>query len=282
MAEETGIAWTDSTFNAWIGCTKVGPGCDGCYAHVLDARYRWGGAAHWGAGVPRHRTSAGNWHKPIEWNARAAKTGKRWLVFCSSLSDVFDNEAPEEWRADLFALIRSTPALTWQLVTKRIGNALKMLPPDWGAGYPNVWIISTIVNQEEADRDMPKLMAVPAHVHGASYEPALGPVDWSPWFARGLSWVIIGGESVQSGHVTRAFDLGWARSTIAQCRAAGAYPFMKQVGSKPFEVDPDPTHGGFRCGPGYRKATISLPIKDRAGATPEEWPEDLRVREFPA
>ena len=114
MAEETGIAWTDSTFNAWIGCTKVGPGCEGCYAHVLDARYRWGGAAHWGAGVPRHRTSPGNWHKPIEWNARAAKTGKRWLVFCSSLSDVFDNEAQEKWRADLFALIRATPALTWQ------------------------------------------------------------------------------------------------------------------------------------------------------------------------
>ena len=77
MAEETGIAWTDSTFNAWIGCTKVGPGCDGCYAHALDARYRWGGAAHWGAGVPRYRTSASNWRKPVEWNSKARSEERR-------------------------------------------------------------------------------------------------------------------------------------------------------------------------------------------------------------
>jgi protein gp37 len=260
MGIETGIAWTDSTFNAWIGCTKVGPGCDGCYAHALDARYRWGGAAHWGAGVPRHRTSASTWRNPIKWNADAARKRARHLVFCSSLSDVFDNEAPAEWRSDLFRLIRATPALTWQLVTKRIGNTPKMLPPDWGAGYPNVWIISTIVNQDEADRDMPKLLAVPAHVHGVSYEPALGPVDWAPWLARGLQWIIIGGESMQNGHITRTFDLEWARSTILQCHAAGAYPFMKQTGSRPVP---------------------QLKLHDRAGAEPEEWPADLRVREFP-
>lgn len=256
MAIETEIAWTDSTFNAWIGCTKVGPGCDGCYAHALDARYRWGGSAHWGAGVPRHRTAAGYWQQPFRWNKEAARTGKRHLVFCSSLSDVFDNEAPPEWRADLFRLIRATPALTWQLVTKRIGNVENMLPADWGVGYPNVWIISTIVNQCEADRDIPKLLGVPAHVHGVSYEPALGPVDWSPWFTRGLDWIIIGGESMQNGHVTRAFDLEWARSTIAQCRAGEAFPFMKQVGSM-------------------------FGMRDRAGADPTEWPEDIRVREYP-
>lgn len=260
MGTETGIAWTDSTFNAWIGCTKVGPGCDGCYAQVLDARYKWGGAAHWGAGVPRHRTTAGTWRNPLHWNQEAARNKKRHLVFCSSLSDVFDNEVPPAWRADLFALIRATPALTWQLVTKRIGNVIAMLPADWRDGYANVWIISTIVNQDEADRDMDKLLTVPAHVHGVSYEPALGPVNWCPWLKGGLDWIIIGGESVQANHVTREFNLQWARDTINQCRLHGRYPFMKQVGSRP---------------------SPHLKLHDRAGAEPREWPADLRVREFP-
>lgn len=272
---ETGIAWTKSTFNGWIGCTKVGPGCDGCYAAALDSRQRWGGVTHWGPGVPRYRTSPSNWNQPRRWNRQAEKTGERWLVFASSLADVFDNEVPNEWREDLFALIRETPALTWQLVTKRVGNVARMLPDDWGKGYPNVWLISTIVNQEEADRDLPKLLSVPAAIHGVSYEPALGPVEWTPWLptfglktrtdrnfkaANAVRWIIIGGESVQAGHQTRPFELEWARSTIAQCRAAGAFPFMKQTGSRPVPY---------------------LKQKDRAGAEPEEWPEDLRVREFP-
>ena len=260
MAVKTDIAWTDSTFNPWIGCTKVGPGCDGCYAAVLDSRYRLGGDAHWGARVPRHRTSAANWKKPIQWNKEAERTGKRHLVFCASMGDVFDNEVPQQWRDDLFALIRKTPSLTWQLVTKRIGNAKAMLPADWGAGYPNVWLISTIANQAEADRDMAKLLALPAHVHGVSYEPALGPVDWTPWFAQGLSWVIIGGESAQAGHVTRPFDPAWARSTISQCRKAGAFAFMKQVGSR---------------------HSLGKKLRDRAGKDPSEWPEEFRVRDFP-
>ena len=262
MAIDTGIAWTDSTFNAWIGCTKVGPGCDGCYAAALDNRQRWGGRTHWGAGVERHKTSASYWTQPLKWNRDAVKSGKRHLVFCSSLADVFDNEAPQSWRDDLFILIKNTPALTWQIVTKRIGNAAKMLPHDWGTGYKNVWLISTIVNQDEADRDLPKLLSIPAHVHGASYEPALGPVDWAPFLnaATRLDWIIIGGESVQPGHVTRPFNLEWARSTIRQCHSYGRYAFMKQVGS----------HAG-------RPSTV----RDRAGANPSEWPEDIRIRTYP-
>lgn len=258
MGTTTDIAWTDSTFNPWVGCTKVGPGCDGCYAEVMDARFKLGGTTHWGPGVQRYRTQ---WRTPGKWNADAARNGKRHLVFCSSMSDVFDNEVPPQWRADLFLLIRSTPALTWQLVTKRIGNVPKMLPDDWGHGYPNVWLIATIVNQEEADRDMSKLLRVPARIHGVSYEPALGPVDWAPWLAQGLAWLIIGGESAQPGHVPREFHLEWARNAIAQCHAAGAYAFVKQLGTRP---------------------SPHLVLTDRkAGADIAEWPAELRVREFP-
>ena len=98
MAEITGIAWTDSTFNPWIGCTKVGPGCDHCYAETLDKRHRWKGAEHWGAGVPRMRTSASTWAKPLAWNRAREKDGKTHRVFCASLADVFDNEVPLRWR----------------------------------------------------------------------------------------------------------------------------------------------------------------------------------------
>ena len=180
MAETTGIAWTDSTFNPWIGCTKVGPGCDHCYAEALDKRHRWQGATHWGAGQPRMRTSVSNWRKPLAWNKAREKDGKPHRVFCASLADVFDNEVLENWRVDLFTLIEETPNLDWLLLTKRIGNVARMLP--WSAcsePWPNVWIGATIVNQEEADRDIPKLLAVPAAKRFLSMEPLLGPVNLS-------------------------------------------------------------------------------------------------------
>src|SRR3954462_4489732 len=105
MAELSAISWTKSTFNPWVGCTNIGPGCDHCYAEALDKRHRWGGATHWGTGVQRKRTSEGYWRQPLAWNRKAAASDKPWRVFCASLADVFDNEVPDEWRRDLFALI---------------------------------------------------------------------------------------------------------------------------------------------------------------------------------
>ena len=258
MAEITGIAWTDSTFNPWIGCTKVGPGCDHCYAEALDKRHRWKGDTHWGAGKPRMRTSAGNWAKPLAWNRAREKDGKTHRVFCASLADVFDNEVPDEWRFDLWQLIGMTPALTWPLLTKRIGNAVKMwpepLPEENWMHFPNVWLGATIVNAEEAERDVPKLLATPAAKRFVSYEPALGPVDWMKF--PGIDWIIVGGESTQ-GAKARPFNQAWALTTILDAKHIGAAPFVKQLGS------------GFG-------------FKDRAGADPAEWPADLRVREFPS
>ena len=208
MAKNTRISWCHSTWNPWIGCTKVSPGCDHCYAEAQDARGRWdGGRKHWGPGVTRYRTSAGNWNHPIRWNAEAKRTGKRHLVFCASLADVVDNEVPWEWRRDLFHLIRCTPTLTWLLLTKRIGNAERMIEQaviesapherDHFWPWPHVWLGASIVNQEEADRDIPKLLATPAAKRFVSYEPALGPVDWSQWLygSPRLDWIIVGGES---------------------------------------------------------------------------------------
>jgi protein gp37 len=247
MAENSKIEWTDATFNPWIGCTKVSPGCDHCYAEAQDKFRAW---TPEGWGGPRRRTSEANWKLPLRWNAAAAAAGERRRVFCSSLADVFDNHVPEEWRADLFALIHATPNLDWLLLTKRIGNAWPMIAkgccgtsertrdPIAAWPWPNVWLGATIVNQEEADRDIPKLLATPARVRFLSMEPLLGPVDLRPWigagwagpggaWCQGVHWVIVGGES---GPKARPIHPDWASSLRDQCAGAGVPFLFKQWG----------------------------------------------------
>ncbi|WP_257744566.1 phage Gp37/Gp68 family protein [Burkholderia glumae] len=252
MSENSKIEWTDHTFNPWVGCTKVSPGCDNCYAEaMMDTRLR---RVTWGAGQLRSRTSAANWREPVRWNAQHqqffAVHGRRQRVFCASLADVFDNAVPAIWRRDLGALIESTPNLDWLLLTKRIGNAAAMLVDMFPGGMPDhVWLGATVVNQNEADRDVPKLLATPARVRFLSIEPMLGPIDLNqalpPFHCDtcdadygalsahasgtpiGIDWVIAGGES---GHRARPAHPDWFRSLRDQCAAAGV-PFMfKQWG----------------------------------------------------
>jgi len=252
MGKNSAIAWTDHSFNPWIGCTMVGPGCDNCYAEKERCSLALG--VKWGQGEARHRTAESTWRNPRHWNDQAEKSGVRQKVFCASLADVFDNEVPQEWRDDLFALIRETPMLDWIILTKRIGNANDMLPDDWGYGYPNVWLLATVVNQEEARRDIPKLLDTPAQVRGVSIEPQVGYVnlmgivfqdapypyrrylinslDSESWAATSahigakLDWVICGSES---GPNRRPFDMAWARSLRDQCQETNTPFFLKQT-----------------------------------------------------
>lgn len=269
MSAQTGISWCDSTFNSWIGCTRVSPACDDCYAARSTPSRALG--VQWGAGMPRRRTGAANWKLPGRWNLRAfcecencgwrgeaaAQPGEhcnecgrdgtlraaRRRVFCASLADVFDNEVPNEWRRDLFDLIRATQHLDWLLLTKRIGQAQRLFgdahldPPDGGSGYDwpvNVWLGATVINQEEADRDIPKLLAIPARVRFLSCEPLLGSIDFRkvPGFNRvNLDlrgwWVIAGGES---GPRARPTHPDWVRALRDQCAAAGVAFHFKQWG----------------------------------------------------
>jgi len=249
MAENSNIEWCDHTFNPWIGCTKVSPGCDHCYAEQrMDTRLH---RVKWGVGAPRQRTKT--WGDPKRWNdghdVFFAQHGRRQRVFCASLADVFDNEVPPAWRAELFALICLTPHLDWLLLTKRIGNVPKMLeqpgmPKD---GLPaNVWIGATVVNQEEADRDVPKLLQVPAAVRFLSIEPMLGPINLDefhptrepamPKLLDGIDWVICGGES---GPKARPMHPDWPRGLRDQCEAAGVHFLFKQWGEwAPWNNDP--------------------------------------------
>ena len=164
MGKNSSIEWTDHTFNPWIGCTKISPGCDNCYAEQFGKRF----GINWGARSPRRLTAAGNWAQVRRWNRDAKKAGHTARVFCASLADVFDNEVPDAWLNLLWDLIKKTPDLTWIIVTKRIGNAEAMLPADWGAGYPNVTVLITVCNQDEVDRDTIKLLDLPAARRGLS------------------------------------------------------------------------------------------------------------------
>jgi len=230
MAENSAIEWTDHTFNPWIGCTKVSPACDNCYAETLmDSRY---GRVRWGAGEDRSRTAASTWRMPRKWDNQAAAAGVRPFVFCASLADVFDNEVDERWRHDLFALIEATPHLVWLLLTKRIGNALKMTDP--ARGNPllpkNVALGATMANQEEYDRDRMKLAEVkracePLFTFG-SFEPLLGPVILD---SNAPDWIIVGGES---GSNARPMALDWARSLKRQADDFGRVFNFKQAGGR--------------------------------------------------
>lgn len=218
MGENSGISWTDHTYNPWIGCTRVSPACDRCYAARDNERRKW--VPGWGAGVPRRRTKT--WGDPLKWNRKAALTGKPLRVFCASLADVFDNEVDPAWRVDLWQLLRDTPNLRWILLTKRIGNAAKMLPADWP--FPNAGLMSTLENQEVWDRDYPKLAATPATWRGVSAEPLLGHInigDAKP------DWIITGGES---GPGFRPLDMDAVRSLRDQCAANGITFHHKQNG----------------------------------------------------
>ena len=225
MAEKTGIAWTDSTFNPWWGCTKVAPGCDNCYAATLDHRT---GGKHWEPRVEPRTMSTDNWRKPRKWNKTASESNVRHKVFCGSMCDWTDNHAPAGQRDRLWALIRETPSLDWQLLTKRAPNILKCLPADWGDGYENVWLGVTVENKEHGIPRLESLRNIPAKVCFLSVEPLLedlGQIDLT-----GVHWVIVGGES---GYGYRPMKLDWVLNIKEQCVEQNVPFFFKQFGGHP-------------------------------------------------
>jgi protein gp37 len=224
MGQRSAIEWTDHTFNPWWGCTKVSPGCVNCYAETLSTRYRYD---VFGPRKPRRTFGEGYWQQPLKWNAQATQLGRRMRVFCASMADVFeDNKSIEGERQRLWEVIAETPMLDWLLLTKRPENMLSFAP--WEASWPeNVWAMTSVENQEQAQKRLPVLSQIPAVVRGLSVEPLLEPVDLSAWLPH-VHWVIVGGES---GPGSRPMRVEWVRSVRDQCSAAGVPFFMKQMGS---------------------------------------------------
>lgn len=309
MGAVTHIQWTDATWNPWEGCTKVSPGCLHCYAETRNQRFS--GGANWGKGKPRRRTSATNWKQPLKWDRDSlASEGiaddpkhhefrRVPRVFCASLADWLDDEVPVEWLRDLLALIGQTPHLDWQLLTKRPENWRTRLEKvaeleiegitgigvvqaiEWlkGTARSNVWIGTSVEDQVRANLRIPQLLKIPAKVRFLSCEPLLEPLEFSDVTKRldvveqlgkraldGIDWVIIGGES---GHEARPFDLEWCRNIIAQCKGAGVPVFVKQLGALAYDSSKSDEDAAYIT-------------KHSKGGDPAEWPEELRVMQFPS
>lgn len=330
MGESTKIEWTDHTFNPWWGCQRVSPGCEHCYAEAFAKRV---GLKVWGPEGDRRVFGNKHWAAPLKWNraAIAANLAARQAglaapprprVFCASMADVFEDlEVLRPHRARLWQLMHDTPHLDWLLLTKRPENAARLALEAWGDGrsdttvwqwgsvwLPNVWLGTTTEDQAYADKRLPALLATGAAVHFVSYEPALGPIDFTRYLPKSfrrsdgrwncsaccnkdgcdepnhayrpqcrvcdgtgavtaIDWIIVGGES---GGGARPFDIGWARQTVRQCQAAGTAVFVKQFGKEPFATV-SASSGG----------ELAFDLKDKKGGNMDEWPEDLRVRQWP-
>lgn len=225
MSERSAIEWTDSTWNPWYGCTKVSPGCAHCYMFREQTMYGRNPEI-----VTRSKTK---FNDPLRW-----KEGRR--VFTCSWSDWF-HEAADPWRDEAWEIIRRTPQHTYQILTKRPERIREHLPADWGEGYRNVWLGTSVENQRHAFR-AGVLAGIPARVRFVSAEPLLGPVDLTglyrsevpDWHGareiiplHWIDWVIVGGES---GPKARAMDETWARSLRDQCFGASVAFFLKQLG----------------------------------------------------
>jgi protein gp37 len=233
MADETSISWADMTFNPWIGCTRVSPACDGCYAaHLMETRLgrvAWGGPGK-GNGT-RARTSIANWKKPLAWNRKAKAAGTRPFVFCASLADVFDNQVPAEWRADLFALIRATPHLVWLLLTKRPQLIVRL--SDAAGGLPaNAAIGTTVEDQPRAEANLTWLKVAEIELSPLFTFGSLEPLVSGVVIPEGMmpGWVITGGETDQGAHKARPSHPQWFRDLRDQCAAAGVPFHHKQNG----------------------------------------------------
>ena len=266
MGEETAITWCHHTFNPWRGCYKISPACTHCYAETFDDRFAGvTGGSHWGLKAPRLMFGDDHWKQPIRWNRKAAAAGERRRVFCASMADVFEDRPDLEAPRDrLWDLIRDTPWLDWLLLTKRPENFDGMLPwwgPHTNTKHPdNVWLGVTAESQEWANQRIPELIKTPCAKRFVSYEPALGAIDFAPFFKHGrrdkssIDWLIYGDES---GHDRRPADLEWARSARDAAKEFGVAFHCKQL--HPTDTQ---TSSGEVSGEKDKRGKIHLPVLD--------------------
>lgn len=335
MTDTTKIEWTHwpntvgRVWNPTRGCSRISPGCGGakgvggCYAERQAYRFSGHGMPYegliqlgrqgprWTGKVPLVVDKLGD---PMRWRGRST-------VFVNSMSDLFHESLSNEAIAAVFGVMAACPQHTFIVLTKRAermhrwfawvdeqgvpgdhvvatcaANIIDVddLAPAWP--LTNVVLGVSVEDQEYADKRIPYLLDTPAACRMVSYEPALGPVDFTriadgtPFICdalRGqdlhpahmrtrLDWVVAGGES---GPGSRHFDIAWARQTVRACQEAGVPVFVKQLGAQPLDSRRSVV-GGWA--PGDPEPDTRVRLKDRKGGDMAKWPEDLRVREFPA
>ena len=224
MGKNSKIEWTHHTFNPWWGCTRVSPACKNCYAEAWSKRV---GKKIWGPKAPRRFFGEAHWNGPRKWNEEAKFSGERSRVFCASMADVFEARKDlDEPRRKLWGLIEETPHLDWLLLTKRPERVLESVP--WSDRWPNnIWVGTTVEDQESAIERLPHLGRIPAAVRFISAEPLLSELNISRWLGSSIDWVITGGES---GPRARPSSPSWFRSLLIQCMQSNVAFHFKQWG----------------------------------------------------
>lgn len=271
----TKIQWCDHTWNPWRGCAKppatedgtgIAPECFFCYAEAGSKRNPktlgvWGKEGLRAIGVESY------WRLPLRWASQAREDGVRRRVFFSSLADVFeDRDDLVAHRERAFRTIDLCPELDFLVLTKRP----ELVPRLWpGDPRRNVWLgTSCGANSSRWRIDALRRSAHLAELLFISAEPLVEEVDLAGRL-EGVSWLIVGGES---GHKARTFGVAWADRLLEQARRADVAFFMKQFGSRPWPW----TWWDESTSPHAERS-----IRDPKGGEPLEWPERLRVREFP-
>lgn len=214
MGKVSAIEWTDATWNPWLGCTKVSPGCKNCYAERIEERF--------GRDFSKvRRTASKTFQAPLNWQ-------KPRMIFTCSMSDFFHEDA-DEWREEVWDIIDMTPRHTYQILTKRPERIEECLPKDWGDGWPNVWLGTSVEMQEYMWRAT-ALGDIEARVRFLSCEPLLGDLWLLPQLQWNIGWVIVGGES--DPNRPRMMNPTWVRNIQRQCYTEDVPFFFKQWGGR--------------------------------------------------
>lgn len=296
----TTIEWTDETWNPVTGCDRISPGCAHCYAKALhDMRHQ---AFLNGVKMPPQYSVP---FETVQCHPERLEIPRHWrsprLCFINSMADLFHEEVPFEFVAGVLYTVSSTRHVTYQALTKRADRMLEFFLSDYWKLYgttlrwslPNFWPGVSV----ESKRYLPRLDAlrqVPAPVRMVSFEPLLE--DLGTVNLDGIGWAILGFES---GRKARPGHIAWIRSLIEQCDAAGVPVFVKQTGRYPVDwsdfIDkhwPRRTRRIGRTGLHPHSSEVgrlmcsvcqgtTLHLLDPKGGNPNEWPEELRRREFP-
>ncbi len=299
---DSNIEWTDKTWNVLRGCSRVSAGCENCYAEAVAARFSGPGLAY--EGLARRRSNGKpQWTGVVKFVESKLLEPFKWRepkrVFVNSMSDLFHEKVSDETLDRIFAVMAIARRHTFQILTKRPQRMLDYLSApgrvddiytQWSSvsgspeiieawPLPNVHVGTSIEDQPSADVRVPLLRETPAAVRFLSAEPLLAPIGlrWLLFPTPGIDWVIVGGES---GRDARPMDVAWLRSIVEQCQLANVPVFVKQMGSRPISKIMFGLSCNARVLPdneGY-----ALKLRSKKGGNPSEWPEELRVRQFPA
>jgi protein gp37 len=320
---KTEIEWTDQVWNPIRGCTRISEGCRHCYAERQAVRLSGPGWPYEGL---VHSTPAGpRWTGKLSFVEEVLRwplgLRGRHRIFVNSMSDLFHEDAPDEWIEQIFAVMALAGGQVFQVLTKRARRMRLLLQDEafqegvalfmgklsrtalgvrtWPP--PNVWLGVSVENAPAVDERIPELLAAPAALRWISAEPLLGPISVMGYLpghlpvhsGAKLDWVVIGGESGPGARLCRP---SWIRSIVRQCRAALVPVFVKQLGAHVVDRNdagfdgsepkawPDGTEADrWDLDPGrqYQGADARILLEDRKGGDPAEWPEDLRIRLYP-